>query len=207
MKRKLEYRWMLWCGIWAVVTLLAACDHLAKPSSSGRPYEVLVVVGDSLWQRPAGRALFDVLDTDIPGLPQPERSFRISQTDPQRFNQVLNIFRNIIKVDIAPNQYTQTKMKFTRDVYAQPQVVLTIQSPNEKDFAAFVQKNAQSIIDFLVKMEMNRQINELEKNIRRSCYTWPIPSSVANFGHRWKSKVTRKGRISSGHLPTRPRGW
>ena len=163
MKRKLEYRWMLWCGIWAVVTLLAACDHLAKPSSSGRPYEVLVVVGDSLWQRPAGRALFDVLDTDIPGLPQPERSFRISQTDPQRFNQVLNIFRNIIKVDIAPNQYTQTKMKFTRDVYAQPQVVLTIQSPNEKDFAAFVQKNAQSIIDFLVKMEMNRQINELEK--------------------------------------------
>ena len=77
---------------------------------------------------------------------QPERSFRISQTDPQRFNQVLNIFRNIIKVDIAPNQYTQTKMKFTRDVYAQPQVVLTIQSPNEKDFAAFVQKNAQSII-------------------------------------------------------------
>ena len=123
MKRKLEYRWMLWCGIWAVVTLLAACDHLAKPSSSGRPYEVLVVVGDSLWQRPAGRALFDVLDTDIPGLPQPERSFRISQTDPQRFNQVLNIFRNIIKVDIAPNQYTQTKMKFTRDVYAQPQVV------------------------------------------------------------------------------------
>ena len=61
MKRKLEYRWMLWCGIWAVVTLLVACDHLAKPSSSGRPYEVLVVVGDSLWQRPAGRALFDVL--------------------------------------------------------------------------------------------------------------------------------------------------
>ena len=207
MKRKLEYRWMLWCGIWAVVTLLAACDHLAKPSSSGRPYEVLVVVGDSLWQRPAGRALFDVLDTDIPGLPQPERSFRISQTDPQRFNQVLNIFRNIIKVDIAPNQYTQTKMKFTRDVYAQPQVVLTIQSPNEKDFATFVQKNAQSIIDFLVKMEMNRQINELEKKHSEVVSYWPIPSSVANFGHRWKSKVTRKERISSGHLPTRPRGW
>lgn len=131
---------MSWCGIWVAVMLLAACDHLAKPTSSGCPYEVLVVVGDSLWQRPAGRALFDVLDTDIPGLPQPERSFRISQTDPKRFNQVLNIFRNIIKVDIAPNQYTQTKMKFTRDVYARPQVLLTIQSPNEKDFARFCEK-------------------------------------------------------------------
>ena len=101
MKRILGNRWMSWCGIWVAVMLLAACDHLAKPTSSGCPYEVLVVVGDSLWQRPAGRALFDVLDTDIPGLPQPERSFRISQTDPKRFNQVLNIFRNIIKVDIV----------------------------------------------------------------------------------------------------------
>lgn len=209
MKRKLEYRWMLWCGIWAVVTLLAACDHLAKPSSSGRPYEVLVVVGDSLWQRPAGRALFDVLDTDIPGLPQPERSFRISQTDPQRFNQVLNIFRNIIKVDIAPNQYTQTKMKFTRDVYAQPQVVLTIQSPNEKDFAAFVQKNAQSIIDFLVKMEMNRQINELEKKHSEvvlyladsifSCQFWApveIKSYKKGKDFFWASSNTASGLVN-----------
>ena len=109
-----------------VITLLAACDRLTKPTSSGRPYEVLVVVDDQLWQRPAGRALFDVLDTDVPGLPQPERSFRISQTTQKRFSQVLNIFRTIIKVDIDPTQYTQTKMKFTRDVYARPQVVLTI---------------------------------------------------------------------------------
>lgn len=205
---------MLWCGIWAVVTLLAACDHLAKPSSSGRPYEVLVVVGDSLWQRPAGRALFDVLDTDIPGLPQPERSFRISQTDPQRFNQVLNIFRNIIKVDIAPNQYTQTKMKFTRDVYAQPQVVLTIQSPNEKDFAAFVQKNAQSIIDFLVKMEMNRQINELEKKHSEvvlyladsifSCQFWApveIKSYKKGKDFFWASSNTASGLVNICSIP------
>lgn len=95
---------------------------------------------DQLWQRPAGRALFDVLDTDVPGLPQPERSFRISQTTQKRFSQVLNIFRTIIKVDIDPTQYTQTKMKFTRDVYARPQVVLTIQSPNEKDFARFCEE-------------------------------------------------------------------
>ena len=73
MKRKLEYRWALWCGVWMVITLLASCDRLTKPTSSGRPYEVLVVVDDQLWQRPAGRALFDVLDTDVPGLPQPER--------------------------------------------------------------------------------------------------------------------------------------
>lgn len=161
MKRNKLIGGFLWlCGL---SLLLTACGKLTTPSSSGRPYEVLVVVDDSLWQRPAGRALFDVLDTDIPGLPQPERSFRISQTDPKRFNQVLNIFRNIIMVEIDPAQYTQTKMRFARDVYARPQVVLTIQSPNEADFADFVENNTQSIIDFIVKVEMNRQINELEK--------------------------------------------
>lgn len=143
---------------------LTACgSKFITPSSSGRPYEVLVVVDDSLWQRPAGRALFDVLDTDIPGLPQPERSFRISQTDPSRFNQILNIFRNIIVVNIDKKTYTQTKMKYVRDEFASPQVILTIQSSNEQDFAAFVSRNKEQIIDFFVKTEMNRLIKELDE--------------------------------------------
>lgn len=147
-----------------LTVMLGACEaRFSTPASSGRPYEVLVVVDDSLWQRPAGRALFDVLDTDMPGLPQPERSFRISQTDPARFNQILNIFRNIIVVKIDPKTYTHTKMKYARDVYATPQVMLTVQSPSEAEFAEYVSRHAQDIIDFLVKIEMNRLGRELNK--------------------------------------------
>ena len=148
-----------------VLLAAASCESsFTKPSASGSPYEVLVVADNDFWNRPAGRALFDVLDTDIPGLPQPERSFQISQLEPKRFNQIVNIFRNIIRVDIAPSQYTQTKMKYARDVYSQPQVVITFQSPNEEDLAAYLRENSADIIDFLVKMEMNRLINgELEQ--------------------------------------------
>ena len=39
------------------------------PVSSGRPYEMLVVIDKAMWERPAGRALFNVLDTDVPGPP------------------------------------------------------------------------------------------------------------------------------------------
>ena len=153
--------------IWGVVLCslfaLSSCDgELAKPAASGRPYEMMVVVDDSLWQRLAGRALFDVLDTDLPGLPQPERSFRISQTDPKRFNQILNIFRNIIIVDINDKEYTQTKMRYVRDEYARSQVILRIQSPNEKEFAEFVTKNTDRIIDFFVRIEMNRLVKQLK---------------------------------------------
>lgn len=149
--------------ILAVIMVLPSCNRFTTPTSSGRPYEVLVVIDDQMWQRPAGRALFDVLDTDIPGLPQPERSFHISQTSPQRLNRILNIFRNIIEVDIDPKQYTQTKYKYARDVYSSPQVIMIIQSPSEEEFAKFVKAHSQVIIDFFVKVEMNRLINELEK--------------------------------------------
>ena len=53
-----------------VVLVLASCKkgqkNLFTPTSSGRPYEVLVVVNKAVWDRPAGRALFDVLDTNVP---------------------------------------------------------------------------------------------------------------------------------------------
>lgn len=132
------------------------------PVSSGRPYEMMVVIDKGLWERPAGRALFNVLDKDVPGLPQPERSFRISQIRPENFNRGNRIFRNIIDVDIRPI-YTQPKLKYSRDSYSSPQMIMTIQAPDEKSFEEFVSANGQVIIDFFTKAEMNRQINILKR--------------------------------------------
>ena len=143
--------------------LFVSCKkEMVIPRASGRPYEVMVVMSDQAWQAKEGRALFTVLDTDIPGLPQPERSFHISQVDPKRFDQILNIFRNIIIVDINKQIYSKTSMKFTRDKYAMEQIVLTIQSPTADEFADFCFDHGQDIIDFLTKMEMNRLIKELK---------------------------------------------
>ena len=93
-----------------MVLVLGSCKGDGKgggksiftPVSSGRPYEMLVVIDKAMWERPAGRALFNVLDTDVPGLPQPERSFRISNVGPEHFDRGFRIFRNIIDVDIQP---------------------------------------------------------------------------------------------------------
>lgn len=147
-----------------LLMLLCSCDKANFfPKASGRPYEVLVVMDSIDWQAPHGRALFDVLDTDVPMLPQSERSFRISQTEVKNFNRVLNIFRNIIIVNIDRTQFTRTKMKFARDKYALDQVVLTINSPSKEEFREFCIEHRQDIVDFLTKMEMNRLIKELKK--------------------------------------------
>jgi len=162
MKRLTTYACLL-------VTLftLASCDEggtsLLTPASSGRPYEMLVVMDDSVWNRPAGRALFDALDTDVPGLPQSERSFRIMQINDKQMNSTFALFRNIIvpKID---RMYTQVKFKFSRDVKASPQMVMTIQAPNEQAFAEYVGKHKQTIVDFFTRAEMNRQVKLLEKD-------------------------------------------
>ena len=152
--------------------LMISCEgtHLATPQASGRPYEVLVVMDKQSWEAPEGRALFNVLDTDIPGLPQPERSFHISQVAPKDMNRTLSIFRNIIEVDIDPTQYTRTRMKFVRNVYAKDQVILRIRSGSKEDFTQYVSEHGQDIIDFFTKMEMNRLCRDLSKKYSKLTY-------------------------------------
>ena len=149
-----------------ILALFSACGNGKKgvftPTSSGRAYEILVVVDQGLWERPAGRALYNVLDSDVPGLPQSERSFRIMYTSPANYDATLKLIRNIIIVEINKDQYTQPKFKYAKDVYAAPQSILTIQAPDEASFEKFVEENRQVIIDFFTRAEMNRQISVLE---------------------------------------------
>lgn len=149
----------------AVLSVATSCDDKSGfllPASSGRMYEVLVVMDKNEWEHsPAGRALFNVLDTDVPGLPQSERSFKINQCNTKGFNNTYKMFRNIILMNIDPNTYTQTKMKYERNVFSDPQVILSIQSPSQEDCAEFLNKHGQEIIDFFVRIEFQRTYKQL----------------------------------------------
>lgn len=159
---------LLLLSLIAATTLHSCKKEMIFPISSGRPYEVLVVLDSTLWMGPAGRALFDVLDTDVPGLPQSERSFRISQVEEKHFNNALIIFRNIIRVNIDPTQFTQARMKYARNKYAMEQVVLTINTPSEAELEKFCREYRQQIVDFITKTEMNRLIRELHKEYSKA---------------------------------------
>ncbi len=144
---------------------LTSCNkgklRMLTPQASGRPYEVLVIMDTEMWESLTGRALFDVLDTDIPGLPQPERSFHISQARPKDYNRTLKMFRNIIEVNIDHSQFTTSRMKFVRNEYAEGQVILRINSPSERDFAIYVTEHRQDIVDFFNSTEINRLCRDL----------------------------------------------
>ena len=150
--------------ILVLAMLLTACDSTDsafKRSAVGNPYEVLVVCTQEFWESPAGRALEEVLDTDIPGLPQSERSFRISRTE--QLGNLTKPFRNIINIDIDNRMYSRTLCKFSNDIFARDQVIMTIQSPSRDEFEQYMKENANVVIDFFNAVELNRQIENLKQ--------------------------------------------
>lgn len=178
-----------------VITLLqVSCSSNGKsafaPTSSGRAFEILVVIDQDMWERPAGRALYNVLDTDVPGLPQSERSFRIMYTDPTNYDSTLKLIRNIIIVEVNPQRYTQPKMSYAKDVYSYPQAILTIQAPTEASLGGFITENTYKIIDFFTRQEINRQMMLLENKHNAfvsdkvkdmfGCEVW-VPGELASY--------------------------
>ena len=137
-----------------VAFVVASCGLKGNHTSSGRAYELLVVVDHGVWDRAAGRALHDALDADMPGLPQSEPSFRIMYTSPKDYDSTLKLIRNIIIVDIQ-DIYTKASFKYAKDVYANPQMILTIQAPNEEEFEKFVEENKKTIVDFFISQKVD----------------------------------------------------
>lgn len=135
---------------------------ILTPASSGIPYEVLVVADGEDFGNGVYEALREVLESDVPGLPQSEPSFSVSKVSVNDFHRTLRYCRNIILVNVD-GIYSQGKIKFSRDVYASPQMVMTIQAKDAKQFKEFVTENGNTIIDFFTKAEMNREIELLKK--------------------------------------------
>ena len=129
-----------------LLALMALMTSCTGKSVSGRAYEVLVVVDQQVWERPAGRALFNVLDTDVPGLPQSERSFRIMNAAPQHYDGTLKLLRgidcriNLIRFHAIPNVDLQgvemDQMIAFRDYLTQHGLFTTIRASRGEDIFA-----------------------------------------------------------------------
>ncbi|MGL5260769.1 MAG: DUF4837 family protein, partial [Bacteroides sp.] len=74
-----------------LLVALTSCKDSGKkgiltPTSSGLPYELMLVIDDSLYEDEVGQTIREVLTTNVPGLPQPEASFKLMHIDPSRFD-------------------------------------------------------------------------------------------------------------------------
>lgn len=115
------------CAVAAAVThmlLCISCDGATGlPKSTGMPSEVLLA-GDST------SIVAEVLGTDVVGLPQPEPMFDTRRAHGTKLDALSCLQRNIVVTDIDSSVHTRTSVRYERNVYARPQIIIYIGAPS-----------------------------------------------------------------------------
>jgi hypothetical protein len=143
----------------SVLLITSSCKDIGTtlPSVTGSRFEILVVMNDSSWKAPSGRALLNLLNQDMPALPQSEPMLRITQCTQNQFGDLFKPTRNLLLTDIS-DKYTAPKIIYSKDKWAQPQAVVRIVAPNDSSFRETIEQYGPKILDYFIKMERERQI-------------------------------------------------
>lgn len=148
-------------------TAATACDAFrtlgdASQTAQGAPYELLVVCGQKEWNGPAGDTLRSILTAPVPYLNQTEPKFDVLRVRAQDFTGMLAKHRNILKVNIDPSlEKAATGVEY--DATAAPQIVLTLQGPDEKSIVEYASTYGNELVAVLEAAERNRAVAYAEK--------------------------------------------
>lgn len=140
------------------ITLLSACTNNTSnkllPESNGKYGEVLVVIDSNLEKGMVGETLNRVFFESLDGLPQKEGQFRMSTVHPTGFKSVLKKSKNILKVELKPNN--GKKVQIVNDVWAKDQLMIKITANNQETLDRILNKNKKTIRDYFNEEEIKR---------------------------------------------------
>lgn len=128
-----------------------------KPTSQGKPYELIVVCNQPLWEGNLGDTLRTVLREPIPYLSQEEPYFDLYRVTEQGFTRLVVQHRNILKVVVNPS-VERAAIAVQYDLEAAPQVVLTLQGPTQQALTEYVSKHRKELLLLLEKTERDRAV-------------------------------------------------
>ena len=178
----------------AAVVLLSACHKRGErllTSATGTIYECLIVMPDrplsqaslSAIQeagamKPTGSAYAEPITTtyglvkytmgaDMPGLPQMEPYFVLTQVPMGQFDNFLKPTRNVLIIDVNKDKYTQVSAKTATDQWSKPQAVYRITAPNDEELVAYWLAHGEEIRDWFVRRELARQITFYRANTNK----------------------------------------
>lgn len=133
------------------------------PKSGGRPYEVLLVASD----RRCAAVADSVLTQDMPSLPQREPMFDVSLIDTTRFNQTTRLARCIVIVTVNPAVFTSTRIRYEKNVWARPQLVVYVNTPSASQLSQYMAKAGHRLTSLLTRAEINTAISTLRAGSNR----------------------------------------
>ncbi len=167
------------------LSLISSCGKgngkLTLRQSTGSMNHVLIVMNNSEWQGKAGDALRDIVASPVLGLPQEENQFSIHQVPPKTFTRLFKANRNLLFVGIDE----QDHFSVGNNLYAEPQIAMTILGKDEASLIEQINKNKEKIVsvfkngdlDFFQKRLTKKHLeSEAIKTLNELNVSMKIPS-------------------------------
>lgn len=127
------------------------------PQSLGSPYELVVVCDHAEWTGAVGDSLRALLTAPVPYLPQTEPLFDVLRVTERGYSDMVVNHRNILRVEVDPAlEAASTSVQYDRTSH--PQIVLTLQGPDQQAVADYIGQHGGEMVQVLEKAERDRAI-------------------------------------------------
>lgn len=147
-----------WGLVILLLAMLASCTrgNQQLPTSTGRPYEV-VLVGDT------DSIVAKMLTADVAGLPQPEPMFDIINVKGNTHGQTYSTAR--LRVVVRMTEASRAlDIKRATDVKAQPQTIIYLQTPSTGVLQTSLPTFAPRLINLLDSAELSHLASVIKPN-------------------------------------------
>ncbi len=134
----------------------------AKGASISAPYELLVVCNKEWLKTSQSAAFKEIVNAEIPCLPQIESQFRTTTVNPANFSKSFMFYANIITCDIS-KKHAEPACQVARDVYARPQTIVSLTAPDQASFDQLCRQHRDQILDLFNQAELKREANRLKR--------------------------------------------
>lgn len=132
------------------------------PNVTGKAGEVLLIIDEPIWGNEIGDSVYNFFSQDVAGIPWEEPFYDVSRVDHNGFLKILLTARNIVDVDVS-RRYTQTKVKYYRDLYSETQTYVKIQAPTGEAVLEILGTEGEKILRFFNNAERKRTLSQYLK--------------------------------------------
>lgn len=131
-----------------------SCRDAAKrdlPSSAGAPAAVLIKCSSEVWKE-LESVVRHFVDQPFEGLPQIEPCWDLTHIAPSQFTQIFKSSHSIIQLV----KDTVNQIRFTEDIWVQPQSIITISGKSTLEIVRLFRKNFHKLYERLHNFQISR---------------------------------------------------
>ena len=149
---------LLMTGVFILTVTSCQFGETGKPKSTGSINELLIITDSKAdWEGPFGDSLRAFFAMNMIGVSQPEPMFDIINIASKDLGDIYKRYHNIFIAEIKP-QAQEPSISISKNVWSEPQKVITITAPDMNQFQAEFDRQKNTILKEFVKLERERTL-------------------------------------------------